>query len=144
MNRVIVHPNGKQEWWLNRKRHREDGPAIIWPSGSEEWYYKGALHRVDGPAIILSNGQEEWWVNGERHRLDGPAIIYNGRQDWYINGKRHRIDGPAVIYPDDWREWCINDKNITNEVRNWMKKQNITWPWDWNEETQAQFILTFC
>jgi hypothetical protein len=129
----IIHPNGTQEWWVNGKRHREDGPAII-----------------------NSHNYQEWWVNGKRHRLDGPAYINNGRQDWYLNGKRHRTDGPAVIYPDDcrpftpviypddWREWFINDKNITQEVRNWMKNQNITWPWDWNEEIQAQFILTFC
>ena len=30
---VKVYENGSQDWYLNGKRHREDGPAIIRPSG---------------------------------------------------------------------------------------------------------------
>ena len=29
--------NGTKEWCLNRKRHREDGPAIERADGSKEW-----------------------------------------------------------------------------------------------------------
>lgn len=41
---------GRQEWWVNDKRHREDGPAITRQSGDQEWWLNGELHRADGPA----------------------------------------------------------------------------------------------
>jgi hypothetical protein len=33
-----VHPDGTKEWYLNDKRHREDGPAVERPNGSNFWY----------------------------------------------------------------------------------------------------------
>ena len=60
-----VYPNGTQCWYLNGKRHREDGPAIVFSDGSQFWYLNGALHRTDGPAIIWEDGGKEWWINGE-------------------------------------------------------------------------------
>ena len=70
------------------------------------------------------------------------AIFVNRKKEWYINGKLHRTDGPAIIYSTGYQEWWINDIDITEEVKNWMKTQNINWPWD--NEIQAQFLLTFC
>ena len=29
---------GDKEWWLNGKRHREDGPAIEWSWGGKTWW----------------------------------------------------------------------------------------------------------
>ena len=55
----------KTEWYLNGKRHREDGPAIEWSDGDKEWYLNGKRHREDGPAIESSNGDKEWYLNGE-------------------------------------------------------------------------------
>ena len=46
-----------QEWYLNGKRHREDGPAHIY------YYESGAIRR------------QEWHVHGKYHREDGPALI---------------------------------------------------------------------
>ena len=46
--------SGSKEWWLNGKRHREDGPAVEY----------------------CINGSKEWWLNGKRHREDGPAVEY--------------------------------------------------------------------
>ena len=54
----------------------------------------------------------------------------------------YREHGPAIIYSTGYQEWWINDIDITEEVKNWMKTQNINWPWD--NEIQAQFLLTFC
>jgi hypothetical protein len=39
--KVKVSPAGRQEWYLNGNRHREDGPAIVCPNGRQEWYLKG-------------------------------------------------------------------------------------------------------
>ena len=85
---VIVYQNGTKDWYLNGKRHREDGPAIEWPDGTKHWYLNGKHHREDGPAIEYSDGAKEWWLNGNRHREDGPAIVgSDGTKEWYLNDK---------------------------------------------------------
>jgi hypothetical protein len=114
----------------------------VYSNGDQEWTVDGLFHRTDGPAFIDGNGTQAWYINGRCHRTDGPAIIrVNGAQEWWINGERHRLDGPAIIWANGRQEWYLNDRNITQEVKIWMRKQNITWPW--NEEIRAQFALTF-
>ena len=39
---------------------------FIYPNGIEEWYLNGKYHREDGPAIIRPNGKKEWWINGKK------------------------------------------------------------------------------
>lgn len=76
------------EWFLNEKRHREDGPAIEYSNGDKKWYFNGKLHRTDGPAIECSNGDKKWYFNGKKHRTDGPACEYgHGEKTWYIDGE---------------------------------------------------------
>ena len=36
--KVKVYTNGNKEWWLNDKRHREDGPAVEYADGDKEWW----------------------------------------------------------------------------------------------------------
>ncbi|MDX9694956.1 MAG: hypothetical protein RBT49_04120 [Bacteroidales bacterium] len=86
----VIIDGDRQEWFLNDKRHREDGPAII-----------------DGD-------RQEWWLNGKRHREDGPAIIKGDRQSWWLNGKQHREDGPAIIY-GNCQSWWLNDKQVSEQ-----------------------------
>jgi hypothetical protein len=62
---VKVYTDGYKSWWLNGKRHREDGPAIEYASGSKFWYLNGKRHREDGPAIECTNGDKHWFLNGE-------------------------------------------------------------------------------
>jgi hypothetical protein len=38
---VKVSADGYTSWWLNGKRHREDGPAAEWPDGGKFWYLDG-------------------------------------------------------------------------------------------------------
>jgi hypothetical protein len=134
--------NGVQVWYLNGKRHREDGPAWIGQDGYQEWWMNDQLHRQDGPALIDGRGHQEYWLHGELHRLDGPANIWeDGIQEWYANGQCHRLDGPAIIYPSGEQEWWVHGKEITTEVTQWMEQHGITYPWD--EQTQMQFVLTF-
>jgi hypothetical protein len=65
-----------EEWQLNGKDHREDGPAFIWYSKSgdiegEQWRLNGDLHREDGPAQINyhKNGSvrsHKWFLQSSR------------------------------------------------------------------------------
>ena len=38
---VKVDEYGTKSWYLNGKRHREDGHAIEWDNGSKFWYLNG-------------------------------------------------------------------------------------------------------
>jgi hypothetical protein len=38
---VTVNTDGTKEWFLNGKRHREDGPACEYASGNKFWYLNG-------------------------------------------------------------------------------------------------------
>jgi len=85
---VKVYSNGSKYWYLNGKRHREDGPAIEYPNGDKEWYLDGKLHREDGAAIECSDGDKAWYIDGKLHREDGPAVEWpDGDKEWYLNGK---------------------------------------------------------
>ena len=61
---VKVYDNGNKSWYLNGKRHREDGPAVEYADGSKYWHLKYKLHREDGPAIEDANGYKSWYLNG--------------------------------------------------------------------------------
>ena len=54
-----------QEWWLNNKIHRIDGPAVEQASGGKLWLQNSKLHRLDGPATENDDGSKQWFVNGE-------------------------------------------------------------------------------
>jgi hypothetical protein len=62
---IVEFTNGQKEWYLNGKRHREDGPAIIRPRGTKSWYLNGKRHRIDGPAIEYPDGSKVWWINDD-------------------------------------------------------------------------------
>jgi hypothetical protein len=88
-SRLVIDEYGTKRW-LNKmhQRHRLDGPAFIHPNGLQQWCVNGKLHRMDGPAITYSGG-EAWYVNDKLHRLDGPAIAEsNIQQRWYIDGEK--------------------------------------------------------
>ena len=110
---AVVHTNGDKAWWLNGKFHHIDGPAIDHVNGYKVWYLNGNLHCVDGPAVIQSSGNKDWYLNGKRHRVGGPATVnVNGFKVWYQNGEKHRVSGPAVKRSDGYREYYRNRKQI--------------------------------
>ena len=83
-----IDSNGNKCWWLNGKRHREDGPAVEWANGDTSWWLNGKLHRENGPAVEWADGYKSWWLNGELHREDGPAIEWaDGDKEWWLNGE---------------------------------------------------------
>lgn len=66
--------------------HRVDGPAAKYKDGLCIWYLNGKKHREDGPAVTW-NGSYEWWINDKLHKEDGPAIDHvNGNKEWYLHG----------------------------------------------------------
>ena len=78
---ITYYKNGRimcESYWINGKRHRLYGPAIIYYDHSN-WTWT-----------------EEYWVNGKKHRPieEGPASIsyYGNRQIYYkeywVNGKK--------------------------------------------------------
>jgi|TARA_R110000824_G_scaffold314114_1_gene500973 hypothetical protein len=88
----------------------------VYDSCARIWYLNGKKHREDGPAIEASNGDKQWFLDGKRHREDGPACEYvTGDKHWYLNGKQHREDGPAVEYADGDKAWWLNGKYMTEE-----------------------------
>jgi hypothetical protein len=108
---AVEYASGTKHWYLNGMRHREDGPAIEHASGAKEWYLNGKFHREDGPAIERINGSKLWYLNGKLHREDGPAVERaDGAKVWYLNGKLHREDGPAVEHANGTKEWFLNGK----------------------------------
>ena len=115
---------------------------IEWNTGTMCYYLNEILHREDGPAVITSFGNRFYYLNGKRHRTDGPAIIWdNGDIIYFLNGLCHREDGPAIIRTDGTIEYFLNDKEITKEVNNWIKENNI--PEIWNNSHKIFFKLTF-
>jgi hypothetical protein len=87
MSECEIDEHGTKSWYLDGKRHREDGPAIEYAYGTKSWYIDGKLHREDGPASVGCNGDKSWHINGQLHREDGPAVErHNGTKRWYIDG----------------------------------------------------------
>lgn len=111
---VYYNINGKiiaMYFYEDKKKHREDGPAVVKFGADKKVFYEGyyqhgLFHKLDGPAEVWYNYrgevlEEKYYLNGVYHRIDGPAIYEFDWSNmvkkyvWYKNGKIHRDDGPA-------------------------------------------------
>ena len=81
-NKKEIDKYGDIRYYLNKKLHRIDGPAIEYPNGTRVWCINGILHRDNGPAIEYSNGYKSWYING----------IYYTKQEFhqYIESKKSK------------------------------------------------------
>ena len=86
------------------------------------------------------NGLPENYTGIIEYNYTG-IIEYNNTIYYYLNGKYHREDGPAIIINGSIQKYYINDKNITEEVEEWIKENKI--PKDWNNSHKLLFKLTF-
>src|ERR1700691_4077197 len=103
--------------------------------------YAGVPYNYTG-IVKYHDGSIEYYLNGELHRENGPAIIYpNGSIYYYLNGKSHREDGPAAIWNDGTIFYYLNNNDITEEVEEWIKENNI--PKVWDNSHKILFKLTF-
>jgi hypothetical protein len=87
-----------EEWYLNGKRHRTDGPAV------QEWMVE------DGCRFLA---YEEWYLNDQLHRTDGPA--YRGQELVYLeDGRSH-----PEVYVEDWylKDEMIHPRVLRQPVR---------------------------
>ena len=70
---TVKADDGNYFWYLNDKRHREDGPAIEFAGGTKEWWLNDLRHRENGPAIEYAGGAKAWYLNG---------VIYSEEEYW--------------------------------------------------------------
>ena len=89
---VRVCDNGDNFWYLNDKRHREDGPAIEWADGTTHWLLHGRLHRDDGPAIERANGDKHWFLNGKEVTEQEVMKSSCVGKIVEIDGKKYRLE----------------------------------------------------
>lgn len=100
---VTFDKYGDRYWYLDGRRHREDGPAVEYFNGQTEWFKNGKRHRENGPAIEWIDGSKCWYRNDQYHREDGPAVEYlNGPKEWWLNGKK--IKPKDYSYPQRWQK----------------------------------------
>lgn len=61
---VEAHENG-DFYCYNEKGelHCEGAPAVEWADGRKEWHVNGKMHREDGAALILPDGGERFYIN---------------------------------------------------------------------------------
>ena len=64
---VEVYDDGTKFWFLNGKRHREDGPAIEYADGGKEWY-------LDGKFIT----EQEYKKSTTKATCDGKEVEIDG------------------------------------------------------------------
>ena len=72
---IKIDKFGNKFYYVNKKMHREDGPAVEYIDGYKAWYVNGKRHREDGPAIEFPNGDKSWWLND----------IYYGENDEFTS-----------------------------------------------------------
>ena len=57
-------------FYINKKLHREDGPALICSNGTKKWFIDNEFHRTDGPAVEWWDNTTEWWIDGKKYPKD--------------------------------------------------------------------------
>ena len=67
---VQVYTDGTKQWYLNNKRHREDGPAVELASGSKSWCLNGKYLTED-----------EWRAKTQpQPSCDGKVVEIDGKK----------------------------------------------------------------
>jgi hypothetical protein len=56
------------EYWYNEEQelHRENEPAVVYIGGAKMYFVNGRKHREDGPAIDFKN-IKEWYIDGVQY-----------------------------------------------------------------------------
>jgi hypothetical protein len=96
---------GDQEWFLNGKRHRTDGPAVIEAGGEGivRWFNNGYLHREDGPASKAPNGAKGWYLKDK-------LIVYTSPDDFSTPPEFIEAGGKEWDWKND--PWNKRDNTI--------------------------------
>lgn len=64
---IVEYSPKSRQYYLNGKRHRDNGPAVEFADGSCLYYVDGKRHRDDtiGPAADYKNGPKYFYMNDE-------------------------------------------------------------------------------
>jgi len=89
---VKVFDDGDKHWYLNDKRHREDGPAIEWSDGSKFWYLNDKRHREDGPAVERADGTNYWYLNDKQVTKQEVMKSSCSGKIVEIDGKKYKLE----------------------------------------------------
>jgi len=76
---VKVDEFGDKVWYLNGKRHREDGPAIEYADGYKAWYLNGkevTEQQVMNTHSVIIDGKE---VTLSRESFDSLKEFFKGK-----------------------------------------------------------------
>ena len=86
---------------------------IVVHEGTKLYFVNKKLHREDGPAVIHRDGTQEYWLNGKRHRIAGPAICNyeNGLFIFIKNGKVNPVNTTM-----EGKRYVVDSKTITDAV----------------------------
>ena len=57
---VKVYDDGNKFWYLGDNIRRIEGD-----DGYDSYFLNGKRHKEDGPAVIYADGHKEWWLNGK-------------------------------------------------------------------------------
>jgi hypothetical protein len=70
------------------------------------------------------------------------SLGWSDNVSWWKDDMRHREDGPAVITFDQ-HEWWVNGIEITDELDEWLKENEYSYPFT-TDEQKMMFKLRFC
>jgi hypothetical protein len=104
-NAGVSTPAKVEKWYLDGRRHRDGGPAIILdePHHKEVSYYKlGKRHRLDGPAVIkrFYNGLEVYWCKS--------GVTYSDKFKW-LEALSKADRAKMLLSEAFFKEWTIDD-----------------------------------
>jgi hypothetical protein len=75
---VKVHTNGDKSWYLNDKRHREDGPAVEYSNGDKFWYLNGK-QLTEAEHKAATSLKKNPICNGKEVVIDGITYILKAK-----------------------------------------------------------------
>ena len=65
--------NGFEEWYVNGKLHRVDGPAVTWPRGTSGkntfWYWRDEIFHPDDFNESWPDDKKAWWMRAKLNNL---------------------------------------------------------------------------
>lgn len=136
---VVQRGWGFTRFLKDNELHREDGPAVVGDTSGEIWAINGNLHREDGPAIVGSADFERWkHFNLAQIGLDPVAIAEMAGEPI----EDVIIPETEPLFLEGGEGWFINGENITHQVNQWMKENDISYPF--SDKHLVLFKLTFC
>lgn len=115
---AVIYEDGTEEWWVNGRRHRKDGFAILSVYGPCIKISDGNLIGEDNCELVLNSDNESYIIPAitrtyhflkslslsELELDDDESFVYNENEDEnkvYYRGILHSENEAAVMYTDE-------------------------------------------